>query len=58
MDECLTADISIGWSNEITCEPDTCVPDTKGSEDCCAIHSTTACESLQCSETICEIDPY
>ncbi len=59
LDECvLSGDLGFGWSDELSCEPDTCIPDTQGNEDCCTEHSSTACENLECSQTICEIDPY
>lgn len=58
LDECLSAETGIGWSDEIECELDTCIPDTSGAADCCTVHSSTACETSSCSETICEIDPY
>lgn len=58
LQECFSENTGFGWSDQLTCDADTCVPDTQGDGDCCSEHSTTACESLSCSEAICEFDPY
>lgn len=58
IEECFTDELGFGWSDELTCETDTCIPDTQGDGDCCIEHNSTACESLECSEEICSFDPY
>ncbi len=58
LEQCFTDQLGFGWSDELTCEPDTCIPDTEGNGNCCSEHPSTACGDLTCSETVCEIDPY